>query len=208
MKIDLPGAALNHRPPDLTREDERRGEVGRDRPRPHVVSVLDGRGANDRARVVDEDVDRPRPVGEASGELMDLGLVGEVRPDRLEGASERLDRTLDLGAGALELGAHADDVGPGGREELRDGPANAATRAGDDGELAREVKEAVDATRLRGGGHAGPPHSTSTFIARPARSRSKASGACASATTSVTSSSVAIAPAPSKRNASSKSARS
>ena len=93
-----------------------------------------------RTGVVDEDVDAAEALEGAGGDGLDLRLVAHVARHGQRPAAGRLDLGGDLVDRAGELlrrglAARGDDDGAARpRQAERDGPADAAARAGDDGD--------------------------------------------------------------------------
>ncbi len=144
---DAAGCAVGgHVLGDALGQEEDRVDVDLHDPAPalrgDLVAALQGGGAG----VVDEDVEGPEVGADGIGEAGELFRAREVLLVCVAAAAEGADLSgglLDpLGAGEID----EDEVRPGGGEAGREGTAEAAGRAGDQGGASGEV-EAVGAAR-------------------------------------------------------------
>ena len=102
--------------------------------------MIDGRGAGDRAGIVDQDVDRAVISGEPGRKLLDRRPIREIDLNSREAPPERLHAPRNLAAGRLEVRTHSDDVGTGTREHLGHHQADPTPAACDERELSVQVE--------------------------------------------------------------------
>src|SRR6185369_9458430 len=111
---------------------------------PEVLGdVLDAVVERRHARVVDEHVDAAELAVGAVGEGLDLAPVPHVAGHRQRAPPGGRAHLVRGGLAGGELAAGDDDVGARLREGQYHGAAEAAAAAGDEGDLAGEVKEPV-----------------------------------------------------------------
>ena len=121
------------------RQTEHGGEVGREDRVPVLVGDLDRLLLERDARVVDEDVDRARARRRSPPRRRRSAPARDVEPEPPAPAARR----GDLRGGRVDLIRGARAAGHRGArraERQRDGPADAAARARDQGDAARERK--------------------------------------------------------------------
>ena len=123
------------------------------------IELLEGRVGErlpeERARVVDEEVDAPELVERLLDGALDGGVVADVEGQRQRAAPERLDlarrvadRARDARVGRDGLRGD-DDVAPVARERERDGLADAPGCPADEGDLSRKHRRSVVALEPR-----------------------------------------------------------
>ena len=152
---DLARAALQHVAAEFARQHELRVQIDLDDLVPVFVGMLGGRLAQDRAGVVDQDVDGRAVALHLFDERVERLAVAEVAGVAAELAAARGHFPLHVAAFGFQRGAHADDVGAGFGQGHRHRLADAAAGAGDEGglsiqfELIENVQgQSVQCTRI------------------------------------------------------------
>ena len=139
---------MHHAARDGLRDEEGAAQIGVEHQVPVVPGDVERGLAHVAAGVVDQDVNLAERRSGCFRHVADAGLVADIERERERAAAEGFDLGLEgrqvgrIAAGDDQVGARA---GEGAREIL----AEAAARAGDDGDLAGEIERAELASLMR-----------------------------------------------------------